>query len=61
MAACRDELTLTTEKFAAWTVWAADQDGRLAGLVALSLDGESAVLEDFFVEPVLQGRGAGRP
>ncbi len=60
MAACREELTMTAEKLAAWTVWVADLGGRLAGMAALSLDGEDAELEDFFVEPDSQGRGVGR-
>lgn len=60
MAACREELTFTPEKMAAWTVWVAELDGRLAGMAALSLDGDVAELEDFFVEPELQGRGVGR-
>ena len=59
MDACRAELTMTPAKLADWTVWAAELDGRLAGLIALSLDGERAELEEFFVEPQLQGRGVG--
>jgi len=58
MAACRDELTLTPQKLAAWTVWVAEADGAIAGMVALSLDG-GAEIEDFFVEPAFQGRGVG--
>jgi GNAT superfamily N-acetyltransferase len=60
MAACREELTFTPDKMAAWTVWVAELGGRLAGMAALSLDGEEAELEEFFVEPELQGRGVGR-
>jgi GNAT superfamily N-acetyltransferase len=58
MAACRDELTLTPEKMAAWQVWVAEAGGEIAGMVALSL-GEAAEVEDFFVEPAFQGRGVG--
>jgi len=58
MAACRDELTLTPQKLAAWTVWVAEADREIAGMVALSLDG-GAEVEDFFVEPAFQGRGVG--
>ncbi len=58
MAACRDELTLTPEKMAAWTVWVAEAAGEIAGMVALSLGG-AAEVEDFFVEPAFQGRGVG--
>jgi GNAT superfamily N-acetyltransferase len=59
MAACRAELTVTPEKLAAWRVWAAELEGRLAGMIALRAEGAEAELEDFFVEPDLQGRGVG--
>jgi GNAT superfamily N-acetyltransferase len=59
MTACRAELTMTPQKLAAWTVWAAELDGRLAGMIALRLEGSAAELEDFFVEPDLHGRGVG--
>ena len=49
---------MTPQKLAAWTVWVAEADGDLAGMVALSLDG-GAEVEDFFVEPRFQGRGVG--
>lgn len=58
MAACRDELTLTPAKMAAWQVWVAEADDAVAGMVALSLEG-GAEVEDFFVEPAFQGRGVG--
>lgn len=58
MAACRDELTLTPAKMAAWQVWVAEVGGQVAGMVALSLE-NGAEVEDFFVEPQLQGRGVG--
>jgi len=58
MAACRDELTLTPAKMAAWQVWVAEADGQIAGMVALSLEG-AAEVEDFFVEPAFQRRGVG--
>jgi N-acetylglutamate synthase-like GNAT family acetyltransferase len=60
MEACRDELTLTPEKIARWKVWVAEADGVVAGMIALNLDNDVAQLEDFFVEPGLQGRGVGR-
>ena len=59
MAACRAELTFTPEKMAAWDIWVAERDGRLAGMVALHMDGDRAELEDFFVEPELHGQGIG--
>jgi GNAT superfamily N-acetyltransferase len=58
MAASREDLTLTPERMEAWTVWIAEADGQLAGMIALSLDG-GAEVETFFVEPRFQGRGVG--
>lgn len=58
MAACREELTFTEQKMTAWSVWVAEADGELAGMIALSLGGVAEV-EEFFVEPRLQGRGLG--
>jgi GNAT superfamily N-acetyltransferase len=61
MAACRDELTFTAAKLAAWDVWVAVVNERLAGMLALRFEPEAAKaeIEDFFVEPALQGRGIG--
>jgi GNAT superfamily N-acetyltransferase len=59
MAACRAELTFTPQTLQDRTVWVAELDGRLAGLIALGLEDGEAELEDFFVEPDLQGRGVG--
>ncbi len=59
MEACRAELTMTPERLDAWTVWVAEEDGRIAGMIALSLQGDAAEVEDFFVEPAFQGRGVG--
>lgn len=60
MEACCDELTLTPEKMAAWTIWVAEVDGRLAGMIALAAHGAEGELEDFMVEPDCQGQGVGR-
>jgi GNAT superfamily N-acetyltransferase len=60
MAACRAELTLTPETLARWNVQVAELDGRIAGMIALSVDDDTAEVEDFFVEPDLQGLGVGR-
>jgi len=60
MELCREELTLTPEKMNAWTIWVAECDGRLAGMIALNVGGEQAELEDFMVEPEFHGRGIGR-
>jgi GNAT superfamily N-acetyltransferase len=45
----------------AWTVWVADIDGTIYGMIAVNLGRASgnAELEDFFVDPVYQGRGVG--
>lgn len=59
MTQCRDELTLTPAKMQAWTVWVAECDGAVAGMIALAADGDDAELEDFMVEPAFQGRGVG--
>lgn len=59
IAACRDELTLTPQKMADWTVWVAEADGALAGMVALSAGDGTGEVEDFFVDQAFQGRGIG--
>lgn len=59
MEMCRTELTLTPEKFRAWTVWVAECAGELAGMIALAGDAPDGELEDFMVEPSFQGRGVG--
>jgi GNAT superfamily N-acetyltransferase len=58
MEACREELTMTPARMAAWQVWLAELDGALAGMIALNLT-NGAEVEDFFVEPLYQGRGVG--
>lgn len=61
MAACEAELTITPKLIADWTIWVAETDGAICGMVALrgeEGDGQ-AELEDFFVEPEAQGRGVG--
>jgi GNAT superfamily N-acetyltransferase len=59
MEACRAELTVTPEKMAAWKIWVAEDDGEIAGMIALRLEGATAELEDFFVEPAYQKQGVG--
>ena len=59
MAACRAELTFTPQMMTDRTVWLAEADGRLAGVIALRLEGRAAELEGFFVEPDCQGQGVG--
>jgi GNAT superfamily N-acetyltransferase len=60
MELCREELTVTPEKMNAWTIWVAECNGRLAGMIALNVRGQQAELEDFMVEPEFHGRGIGR-
>lgn len=60
MDACRAELTLTPAKLAAWTVWVAQSDRTIWGMIALDLrENAGAEVEDFFVDPAFQGRGVG--
>jgi GNAT superfamily N-acetyltransferase len=59
MTECREELTLTIEKMEAWTVWVAECDQKIAGLIALAPCDDRAEIEDFMVEPAFQGRGVG--
>jgi len=59
MEACREELTMTPARMAAWQVWVAETDGEAAGMIALNLT-QGAEVEDFFVEAGLQGQGVGR-
>jgi hypothetical protein len=37
MAACRPELTMTQAKMAAWTIWVAQSDQTICGMIALNL------------------------
>jgi GNAT superfamily N-acetyltransferase len=57
---CRAELTLTAETLSRLTVWVAERDGRIAGMIALATDGASAELEEYMVEPDAQGLGVGK-
>ena len=61
MEACRAELTMTPTKMSAWTVRVADIDGTIYGMIAVNFGRASgnAELEDFFVDPIYQGRGVG--
>ena len=59
MAACRAELTFTPQKMTAWRIWLAQRAGAVVGMIALHIDGPTAELEDFFVEPIEQGQGVG--
>jgi N-acetylglutamate synthase-like GNAT family acetyltransferase len=60
MAACL-ELTMTQAKIAASTVWVAQSDQTICGMIALNLKpgSDEAEIEDFFVDPNFHGRGIG--
>jgi N-acetylglutamate synthase-like GNAT family acetyltransferase len=60
MEQCRAELKVTPEKMGTWTVWVAEHDGQLAGVIALATDGVRAEVEEFMVEPCVQGVGTGQ-
>lgn len=61
MDACRAELTITPAKLTAWTIWVAQADQKIRGMIALNLygGGPNAQVEDFFVDPEWQARGIG--
>ena len=62
MDACRAELTITPAKMADWTVWVAQADQKIRGMIALGLcadGGDDAQVEHFFVDPDWQARGIG--
>jgi GNAT superfamily N-acetyltransferase len=61
MAACEAELTITPERMAEWTIWVAEAEAHVCGMVALrsGQDPIHAELEDFFVDPDFQGHGVG--
>ncbi|MEO8112734.1 MAG: GNAT family N-acetyltransferase [Phenylobacterium sp.] len=59
MAACREDLTFSPERMAAWRIWVAEAEGAVAGVIALRMEGGQAELEVFFVDPPFQGRGVG--
>jgi len=60
MAACRPELTLTSEAISTSRVEVAEIDGRLLGTAQLSIHGDVAELDKLFVEPSNLRSGAGR-
>jgi predicted GNAT family acetyltransferase len=61
MSACQPELTMTHAKIAAWTVWVAQSDQTICGMIALNIQpgSDKAEIEDFFVDPNFHGRGVG--
>lgn len=55
-----DALTITPAYLRDHLVFTADEGGRLHGFYALTVEGEKAVLEHMWVDPVSMGRGIGR-
>jgi GNAT superfamily N-acetyltransferase len=60
MAACREELTITAARIAAWRFWVAEVAEAPVGMIALNALPDHAELEFFFVDPALQGQGVGQ-
>jgi len=58
--ACREELTLTDTNLENDYVMVADDEGAIAGVVHLVLDGTTAELEKLFIDPKWIGKGVGR-
>jgi N-acetylglutamate synthase-like GNAT family acetyltransferase len=52
---------MTQAKLASWTVWVAQSDQTICGMIALNLKpgSDMAEIEDFFVDPNFHGRGVG--
>ncbi len=59
MEACREELRITPDKLREAEYWVAEDDS-LAGCVALTVTGQEAEVENFFVAPERQRQGVGR-
>src|SRR3954454_23322634 len=60
MDACREELTISAARIAAWRFWVAEAAGAPIGMIALNAEGDHAELEFFFVDPAAQGQGVGK-
>jgi GNAT superfamily N-acetyltransferase len=60
MAGWRDALTFTPERMAGWHVRVAESTGAVAGVYAVSVDGDAAELEHLWIDPPSMGRGLGR-
>lgn len=60
IAGWRDALTFTPERMAGWQVRVAEPAEGLAGVHAVSVEGDAAVLEHLWVDPPHIGRGVGR-
>ncbi len=60
MAACREELTITAADFDHSQIQVADDNGALAGMAQLQVEGDKAELDKLYVHPDFIGAGAGR-
>ena len=60
MKACRDELTIRPTDFDNSKICVAEQDGQIAGMAQLILDGDKAELDKLYVHPDFIGAGIGR-
>jgi len=59
IALWRSDLTVTPELLAEDAYFCAEDDGRVVGFAAISLDGDVAELEHLWVDPPEMGRGHG--
>lgn len=60
LEACRDELTVSSGRLAAGTVWVAYRGDEILGFSALGGEGDDVELTDLFVDPDHIGQGVGR-
>jgi GNAT superfamily N-acetyltransferase len=60
MAACRDDLAVTAEAITTSTIRVATDDEQPRGFYELDVAGETATLDDLWVEPGTIGKGYGR-
>jgi GNAT superfamily N-acetyltransferase len=60
MAACRAELTITTQDFARSQIQVAVEDGRIIAMAQLAQHGRIADIDKLFVDPAALRAGAGR-
>lgn len=59
LEACRDELTISSQRLTAETVLVAETDSGVVGFVSVLADSDPAELLDLFVEPGSIGTGVG--
>lgn len=56
----KDDLTFTEATLEQSPVFCAERDGKIAGVYALSQDGEAGEIEHLWVDPAAMGQGLGR-